>query len=326
MSEPSNASLAEEPSKDLAGDRPPYSYVAMIAMAIEESPERRLSLSDIYAEIARRFPYYARRSPRGWQNSVRHNLSLNACFVKEPPGGHGPARGHLWAVDPAYRDMFDKGNYRRRRRAKRPRPGPPSSAGSGAPSLRGYYPAFATRPSYPPSTKELYLEPSSIKVPYPASHKVPSSVPPHATDLSLASTKSPYMPPCPYPAAFLHPEASYLLHPGPGPAYHLLGNTWGSTPISPVNPQSLHLAPMYPHSQAYGSFHGLRGLAPLVCAGRYSPGEAGGYPPEGPSLHFWEQESQHGPFYPSAIETEGTGPNYTTPSEEADDLSGGTCS
>ncbi|KAM6402638.1 forkhead box protein L1-like [Rhynochetos jubatus] len=124
--QPGEAPAAGGPGEGDALQKPPYSYVALIAMAIRASPEQRLPLSGIYAYIAGRFPYY--RGARGWRNSVRHNLSLNPCFRRLPrrTGPTAPpGRGGDWVLDPAFQDMFPGGDYRSRRRPRRAPPPPP---------------------------------------------------------------------------------------------------------------------------------------------------------------------------------------------------------
>lgn len=102
-----------------SNSKPPYSYVALIAMAIQSSPMNRATLSEIYTYITSKFPFYE-RNKKGWQNSIRHNLSLNECFIKVAREGGGERKGNYWTLDPQYADMFQDGNYRRRRRMKRP--------------------------------------------------------------------------------------------------------------------------------------------------------------------------------------------------------------
>ena len=66
-------------------EKPPYSYIALIVMAIQSTPSKRCTLSEIYSYLQQRFSFF-RGSYQGWKNSVRHNLSLNECFIKLPKG------------------------------------------------------------------------------------------------------------------------------------------------------------------------------------------------------------------------------------------------
>lgn len=81
---PSSSDTAKKPGARRQ-EKPPYSYIALIVMAIQNSPTKRLTLSEIYTYLQQRFPFF-RGAYQGWKNSVRHNLSLNECFIKLPKG------------------------------------------------------------------------------------------------------------------------------------------------------------------------------------------------------------------------------------------------
>ncbi|CAH1785768.1 unnamed protein product [Owenia fusiformis] len=62
--------------------RPPYSYLHLIQIAIGSSPAQKLTLREIYKWIEDMFPFYKHTNGEGWKNSVRHNLSLYDVFMR----------------------------------------------------------------------------------------------------------------------------------------------------------------------------------------------------------------------------------------------------
>ncbi|KAK5642821.1 hypothetical protein RI129_008988 [Pyrocoelia pectoralis] len=117
-SEPKPTTPNEKKSGIRRPEKPPFSYIALIVMAIQHSPMKRLTLSEIYTFLQQRFPFF-RGSYQGWKNSVRHNLSLNECFIKLPKGLGRAGKGHYWTIDPASEFMFEEGSFRRRPRGFR---------------------------------------------------------------------------------------------------------------------------------------------------------------------------------------------------------------
>lgn len=91
--------------------KPPYSYASLIAEAISSSHEGRLTLNAIYSYISAKYPYY-QKSQQGWQNSIRHNLSLSKAFKKVPRSEFEPGKGMFWTIDPNHAHILEKGSRR----------------------------------------------------------------------------------------------------------------------------------------------------------------------------------------------------------------------
>ncbi|KAK0411677.1 hypothetical protein QR680_005777 [Steinernema hermaphroditum] len=100
--------------------KPQYSYISLITMAIQQSKDKMLTLNEIYQFIMELFPYY-RQNQQRWQNSIRHSLSFNDCFVKVPRPPDKPGKGSFWTLHELCGNMFENGCYlRRQKRFKLP--------------------------------------------------------------------------------------------------------------------------------------------------------------------------------------------------------------
>jgi hypothetical protein len=86
--------------------RPSLSYASLIAQSIFASKEKKLTLHEIYEFISNAYPYFELRKSSSWQNSVRHNLSVNRCFQKDMevfPNGKKIVR---WKINPDFANSF----------------------------------------------------------------------------------------------------------------------------------------------------------------------------------------------------------------------------
>ncbi|XP_019950167.2 forkhead box protein K2 [Paralichthys olivaceus] len=113
-SQPENdkdASGGDSPKDD---SKPPYSYAQLIVQAITLAQDKQLTLNGIYNHITKNYPYY-RTADKGWQNSIRHNLSLNRYFIKVARSQEEPGKGSFWRIDPSSEGKLIEQAFRKRR-------------------------------------------------------------------------------------------------------------------------------------------------------------------------------------------------------------------
>ncbi|XP_041904941.1 forkhead box protein Q1 [Corvus kubaryi] len=220
--------------------KPPYSYIALIAMAIRDSAGGRLTLAEINDYLMSRFPFF-RGAYTGWRNSVRHNLSLNDCFVKvlrDPARPWG--KDNYWMLNPSSEYTFAE----------------PAGGGAAKFSSSFAIESLLQRPAGPRAAPQPLPTPHA-RLLWPA-----PPAPPHLLP-------GPY-PLLPYPPAAQPPPAAAALYGGgllqlcayglgePSPPL-LLGG--GRPSLAPGEPSPLADRPRAPLFQA-GLPKGGRGLPP----------------------------------------------------------------
>lgn len=145
------------------GNKPSYSYAMLIGMAILRAPSRRLTLAQIYKWISDTFAFYRNSQETGWQNSIRHNLSLSKSFSKQERPKDDPGKGHYWVINPGFEKQYHKVKPARR-------PTNPDTFVSGYPSdlLR---PSTSMSASFPPMSSAKGFNSSK----FPEEPEVPDS-------------------------------------------------------------------------------------------------------------------------------------------------------
>ncbi|KAH7313262.1 fork head domain-containing protein [Stachybotrys elegans] len=92
--------------------KPQYSYAQMITQAIINAPDGKLNLNGIYTFIMNNYSYYRHQQASGWQNSIRHNLSLNKAFDKVARSTDEPGKGMKWQIVPEAKEEMIRIAYR----------------------------------------------------------------------------------------------------------------------------------------------------------------------------------------------------------------------
>ncbi|XP_048363236.1 forkhead box protein Q1 [Sphaerodactylus townsendi] len=214
--------------------KPPYSYIALIAMAIRDSAGGRLTLAEINEYLMGRFAFF-RGAYTGWRNSVRHNLSLNDCFVKvlrDPARPWG--KDNYWMLNPSSEYTFADGVFRRRRKRLSRGAGPNAS-----PTAAGPPPLPRPQPGAPQPLPASTPAPARASAPPPSGSKFRSSFAIESLLSRPFRPRRPATPPAERPSPWSAPSGYPRLLPPPGLPCALVPTFQAAAVASPLYPFGL---------------------------------------------------------------------------------------
>ncbi|KAH0833463.1 hypothetical protein J3R83DRAFT_12583 [Lanmaoa asiatica] len=97
-----------------SGEKPSTPLPMLIKLAIYGSPNKQLTLQDIYTELENRFQWFREhKNEKAWKNSIRHNLSLNKVFQHVPRPITEPGKGSYWQLDVSGGEGYKRTRKRR---------------------------------------------------------------------------------------------------------------------------------------------------------------------------------------------------------------------
>ncbi|KAH9486255.1 Forkhead box protein J2 [Psilocybe cubensis] len=181
--------------------RPQHTLPVILRCAILGSPRKRLTIREIYATMESKYPYY-KSAGQTWKQSVRHHLSLNRLFERQPRPVTDPGFGSYWTVNLS----APPGTKRPRKRGRPQKEGEGARSGemSGENSPITLMPA-PTKFQFQPQT---HPAPPLPPLPLPQISSIQTSISP----LSLGP------PPQPHPQSLSNPQLSpSSRHPPPTP-------------------------------------------------------------------------------------------------------------
>ncbi|KAI9880830.1 MAG: hypothetical protein M1830_000266 [Pleopsidium flavum] len=94
-------------------------YAQLIFKALMSASQHRMVLKDIYEWFEKNTDKAKNNSSKGWQNSIRHNLSMNGAFKKvdQQPPSDDSKKGFIWVLEPSAINEGVKSTTRYRKNA-----------------------------------------------------------------------------------------------------------------------------------------------------------------------------------------------------------------